>query len=295
MYNKTDIKEIQRLVGPITEEQIRFIDSYVYEDLAIFLPVAGPCYYSLSPEHTHPSYMIVYSFKGEGEGWVNGVKQSALQPGEFLFMPPNIKHQENEGTETPKYLAICIMPQLIEPIIDEYAIPLDVFRTTITTAKAQKQFLPLCWQFIAEASSLYKPNKSLLKAISVQICHVVIRSAFDAAKISNQTEWRIEVGQSIAYIHSHLHEKIGLSDIAEAANMSIPNFSRVFKKEMSQTPIEYLSEQRLYKAQNMLMSDEFSMQDIATSCGFSSISYLSTSFRKRYKVSPEQYRQQLYM
>jgi AraC-like DNA-binding protein len=290
MRSKPDIKTVQRLVGPATEEQIRFVDSFIFEDIGVFLPVAGPCYYALSPEHTHPSYMIIYSFKGEAKGWVNGIAQDELKPGEFLFMAPVIKHQENEGSEAPKYLAICIMPQLLEPIIEEYNISLNEFRNSVITAKAQKQFLPLCWQFLAESDSIYKPNVSLLRALSVQLCHVVIRSAFQTDKQDHYGEWRTEIGQSIAYIHSHLHEKIGLAEIASAAIMSVPNFSRVFKKEMGQTPMEYLAEQRLHKAQNMLMADEFSMQDIAASCGFSSVSYLSTSFRKRYKYSPEKYK-----
>ena len=293
MYNKPDIKSIQRIVGPATEDQIRFIDSFLFEDIGIFLPVAGPCYYALSPEHTHPSYMIIYSFKGEGKGWVRGIKQDALKPGDFLLMPPDIKHQEMEGSETPRYLAVCIMSELIEPVIEEYNIDVETFRNTVITAKAQKQFLPLCWQFIAEAGTLYQPNKSLLRAISIQICHSVIRSAFQTSNQSNRTEWRTEIGQSIAFIHSHLHDKIALNDIANAANMSVPNFSRVFKKEMGQTPIEYLSEQRIYKAKSMLLSDEFTMTDIAVSCGFSSVSYFSSSFRKYNKVSPEKYRQRL--
>lgn len=293
MYNKPDIKSVQRLVGPATEDQIRFVDSFIHGDVGIFLPVAGPCFYALTPEHTHPSYMIVYSFKGEGEGWVNGVKQSALKPGEFLFIPPDIKHQENEGSETPKYIAICIMPDLLDPIVKEYDLNMESFKTNIITAKAQRQFLSLCWQFIAEANTIYKPNKSLLKAISIQMCHTIIRSAFQTSKQTYRSEWRTEIGQSIAYIHSHLHEKIGLEDIARAAIMSVPNFSRVFKKEMGNTPIEYLSEQRLQKAQNMLLSNEFSMQDIAISCGFSSVSYFSTSFRKKYNVSPEKFKIQM--
>jgi AraC-like DNA-binding protein len=293
MYSKPDIKSIQQLVGPVTEDQIRFIDSFIFEDLGIFLPVAGPCYYALTPEHTHPSYMVIYSFKGEGDGWINGIKQAALKPGEFLFMAPDIKHQETERIDTPRYVAICIMPGLIEPIIEEYNIPLETFQTSIKTAKAPKQFLPLCWQFLAEVNTLYLPNKSLLRAISVQLCHSVIRSIFQMPGQPSKSEWRAEIGQSIAFILSHLHDKIGLPDIAGAANMSVPNFCRVFKKEMVQTPIEYLSEQRLYKAKNMLLSDEFSMQDIAASCGFSSVSYLSTSFKKRYKISPEKFKMQM--
>jgi AraC-like DNA-binding protein len=290
-YNP-DIQHIQRLVGPVTEEQIRFIDSYVSDELGLFIPVAGPCYYALMPEHVHPSYMVIYSFKGEAEGWINGIKQSAMKPGDFLFMAPNIQHQEKESAETPNYLAMCIMPDLVESIAVEYNIRLELIRSIVKVTKAQKQFLPLCWQFLAEAKVLH-PNKSLLHAISVQIVHTVIRSVFQNTELATISEWRAEVGQTVAFIHSHLHEKINLQDMAGAANMSVPNFCRVFKKEMEQTPNDYLMEQRLYKAQKMLLSDEFSVQEIALSCGYTSVSYLSSAFKKRFKVSPEKYKMQM--
>lgn len=293
MIEKPGIEDIRRFVGPATPEQVRFVDAFIFEDVGLFLPVAGPCYYALMPEHTHPSYMIVYSFKGEGEGWVKGVKTSALKAGEFLLIPPGVKHQEEAGSEIPRYLAICIMPELIETVAEEYDIRPEDFRYTLIIAPAQKQVLPLCWQFIAEVNTLHKPNASLLRAISIQLCHAIIRSAFRNNTSRSGGEWRTEVGQSIAYMHSHLHEKISLTDIAGAAIMSVPNFSRVFKKEMGKTPMEYLQEQRLYKARNMLLAEEFSIQDIAAACGFNSVSYLSTSFRRRYNVSPEQYRQQM--
>ncbi|MBN2167381.1 MAG: helix-turn-helix transcriptional regulator [Marinilabiliaceae bacterium] len=293
MYHQPQIRQIQRLLGPATEEQLRFIDTFLFEDIAIFLPVAGPCYYALSEDHVHPSYMVIYSFTKKGKGWVKGIAQDALNPGDFLIMPPNIKHQEIEESETPRYLAVCIMPELIEPIAHEYEINMDQLRSDIITTKANSQFLPLCWQFIAESGSWNQCNKSLLKAISIQICHSIIRSLFQPSKQSNQTQWRPEIGQSVAFIHSHLHEKIGLRDIANAAHMSISNFSRCFKKEMEQTPIEYLLEQRLYKAKSMLLSDQFAMTDIATSCGFNTVSYFSSSFRKQNSISPEKYRQRL--
>ena len=291
MHITPDIKEIQRIVGPVTQEQIRFIDCFVFEDIGIFLPVAGPCYYALSPEHTHPSHMIIYSFNGEPEGWINGVGKSELRAGDFMYMPNDIKHQENEGSEIPKYLAVMIMPELFKDILTEYELPDNKKDLDITIAKANKLFLPLCWQFIAEYNSTGGGRKSLLRALSTQICHAVVSSICDSLAQSTPLQWPVEIGKCITYIHSNLHEKLSLTDIAGIANMSVPNFSRAFKREMGQSPMDYVLSQRLHKAHNMLMSNEFSMNDIAIACGYSSISHFSTSFKKRYLSSPEKYRQ----
>lgn len=35
------------------------VDCYVGESVGIFMPVSGPCYFAVSPEHTHPSYMFI--------------------------------------------------------------------------------------------------------------------------------------------------------------------------------------------------------------------------------------------
>ena len=291
MHITPNILEIQRIVGPVTEEQIRFIDCFVFENIGIFLPVAGPCYYALSPEHTHPSHMIIYSFNGEPEGWVNGIGKSELKAGDFLYLPNDIKHQENEGSDIPKYLAVLIMPKLFNEILKEYELPDNKEILDISITKANKQFLPLCWQFIAEYNSTGGGRKSMLRAISVQICHAIISSVCESMAQNKHLQWPVEIGKCIAYIHSNLHEKLSLSSIAGIANMSVPNLSRAFKREMGQSPIDYVLSQRLHKAHNMLMSNEFSMNDIAIACGYSSISHLSTSFKKRYLSSPEKYRQ----
>jgi len=95
-----------------------------------------------------------------------GIEQDKLKPCQIFFMAPNIKHQERGSGETPKYIAILIMPKLLEPIAEEYGIALDKLQSTIATAKAHKQLLPICWQFIAESNS-QKPKTSLLRALTV--------------------------------------------------------------------------------------------------------------------------------
>lgn len=52
---KNDLLIIQKFVGAINREQLRYVDSFAGEDITLFMPVGGACYYALIPEHTHPS------------------------------------------------------------------------------------------------------------------------------------------------------------------------------------------------------------------------------------------------
>lgn len=96
MYNtgvNTDIKKIRALVGTVTKEQLRYIDSFVADDIALFMPVGGACLYALTPEHSHPSYMFVLYFDDQAALRMNGKLISALH-GKLFSLGPGIRHQE---------------------------------------------------------------------------------------------------------------------------------------------------------------------------------------------------------
>ncbi|MCP4134879.1 MAG: hypothetical protein GY754_28145, partial [bacterium] len=63
--NKGKMKSIRKLVGPITEEDLRYVDSFITKRVAIFIPVAGACFYAITPEHSHPGYMFIQAFNNE--------------------------------------------------------------------------------------------------------------------------------------------------------------------------------------------------------------------------------------
>ena len=67
---------------------------------------------------------------------------------------------------------------------------------------------------------------------------------------------------------------------------------KLFKKEMGITPLEYLTDLRMKKAEIMLSSlwtRDYSVSEIAELCGFDNALYFSRVFRKRFGCSPTQY------
>ncbi len=97
--------------------------------------------------------------------------------------------------------------------------------------------------------------------------------------------------QVVDYIHNHLDLEIKLSDLAALLNMSQFHFSHKFKQAIGISPYQYLLQQRIERAKQLLKQRDRSITDIALLCGFNSHSHLSKQFRKLTGITPKDYRQ----
>jgi AraC family transcriptional regulator len=112
-------------------------------------------------------------------------------------------------------------------------------------------------------------------------------------EISNQATQSVEeiVQKAILYIENHYSEDINLDDIAKHVQLSPYHFSRVFKKHMNASPYQYLINYRINNAKNLLYNTNLSVKEIAFTCGFNSVSYFVTTFKKHSDLSPRRFRE----
>ena len=94
------------------------------------------------------------------------------------------------------------------------------------------------------------------------------------------------------YIRKHYREKIYLEDIAESLGISPTYLSRLFKKETGQRLQDYVNEERVYRAANLLMYSDLSLMEIAEYVHFPSQSYFGKVFKQFKNVSPRVFRDQ---
>ena len=92
------------------------------------------------------------------------------------------------------------------------------------------------------------------------------------------------------FLCSSLGESITLSDMAHVACLSPNHFIRTFKQIVGQTPHQHLTSVRLQRAASQLVRTDMLVLQIALSVGFESASSFSCLFRRRFGLSPAQYR-----
>ena len=82
-----------------------------------------------------------------------------------------------------------------------------------------------------------------------------------------------------------------LNDYAEMCNISKYHFLRLFEEIVGETPLGYRNRIRLEHAAELLKMSYLSVEEISRLTGFSSPSYFSSAFKKKYSLSPLQYKQ----
>jgi AraC family transcriptional regulator len=96
--------------------------------------------------------------------------------------------------------------------------------------------------------------------------------------------------QVLDYINEHLDQDIKLADLAQLLDMSQFHFSHMFKQAIGTSPYQYLLQQRVERAKQLLRQTDQPIMDIAFRCGFNSHSHLSKQFRQLTGVTPTTYR-----
>ena len=112
----------------------------------------------------------------------------------------------------------------------------------------------------------------------------------NAAQLAGDTQGDPLIRSAVAYINSHLHEKISLSQLASDHYLSYIQFSRRFRQATGATPQDYVAGLGLKKAQLLLSDADLPVRQIARDCGFANEYYFSNFFRQHCGLSPTQYR-----
>jgi len=107
---------------------------------------------------------------------------------------------------------------------------------------------------------------------------------------NQQKQEMLRLKRILDTIHDHWNEKLSLAEIAKQEYLSISYLSRFFKNSLHTTFTGYLTELRLNRAAQMLISSKDSVTQIAYACGFRSGSAFINYFRERYGQTPGQYR-----
>jgi AraC family transcriptional regulator len=99
--------------------------------------------------------------------------------------------------------------------------------------------------------------------------------------------------QTLDYIHACLDQDLSLTVMAQQIGMSRCYFADQFKQAMGISPHQYVNQQRVEKAKQLLREQWRSLAEIALECGFASQSHLNKVFRKYVGKTPKNYQDQL--
>ena len=103
-------------------------------------------------------------------------------------------------------------------------------------------------------------------------------------------EYTAKLKTVLEYIDAHYTEELSIADLASLCYFSEYHFMRFFKRFMGTSCLNYIKNLRLEKAAELLGQDGFTPLDASLSAGFHNLSYFYREFRKKYGVTPGDFR-----
>jgi transcriptional regulator GlxA family with amidase domain len=116
------------------------------------------------------------------------------------------------------------------------------------------------------------------------------QTQFSTALESQRAE-RDTLRDLLAFLVEHLDQDLSVEALAAKAHMSPRNFSRVFRREVGQTPARHVERLRVDAARHLLEESTADHGDVARRCGFGSVNSMRRSFLRVLKVTPSEYRE----
>lgn len=143
-------------------------------------------------------------------------------------------------------------------------------------------------------SYLKQPEKTPQKIIELKFREMLMNICLDSKNheiknvlytLGQNTGYSIEQIMEEQYIYN-----LKVEEYARLCGKSPSSFKRYFKNIYNTTPGKWLMAKRLHLARELMLSTDFTVQQICYDCGFESDSHFVRSFKSEYGVTPNQWR-----
>jgi AraC-like DNA-binding protein/mannose-6-phosphate isomerase-like protein (cupin superfamily) len=264
------------------------LNRFVFSILLIGHQRCEPDWYQPTRSIKHHSFWLIV--KGKGTFTINGTHYP-VEPGKLIFFEPGMLVERRTDPEQPiEYYFLRFhytetyeeKEQWICRSSAESPFPLQGMYTVQNTPQLiywMEQLVGL-WQRRGHMTAMRRKNV-------LNEFWLTLLQDFRAQKVAGDTTAAIELTQE--YMVQHYQEPLTLEQLAQLAGLSVSHYSRMFKKVIGYSPIDYLTHLRMDRAKELLVLSDYRYKLIANSVGYSDEFYFSRMFKKVVGVSPREY------
>lgn len=228
-------------------------------------------------------YQLIYVYKGAGHYYLHN-KWEALGAGNILlFRPQEPQTYSYFAEEHPEIYWIHFTGSVCENTIRKYNLHncyigehillKALFQETIIELQLKEPFF-----------------EDMVLSKFQQILATIARSQ---QQILAPLENDFSLNRLVIQLNQKYMDDWNVESMAEYCKLSVGYFSHIFKKRMGAAPMRYLTELRIEKAKELIVTNSMSLSDIAPMVGFPDPLYFSRVFKKTTGIPPKEFRQSL--
>lgn len=224
--------------------------------------------------HSHDEWEFVYCTGGQGEFSFEDGRVLTYVSGEAIAIPPKIRHA-NTSQQGFTNIHMRLSDDTL-PYKTPFRVSDDEDRHLLTAFREVQYYF---------ASDLKRRDLLLLALGQLVSSYMIVYHSNDY--FSEPVEHiRSEI------LKRYANPEFELDVLIHSMPFHYDYLRKLFKKEMSVTPLEYLTNLRMKKAEGLLSvmwANEYSISEVAGMCGFEDPLYFSRVFKKHFGCSPSTY------
>lgn len=285
---KITLEQFQSYIGPIQEEDLKYIDAYAGENIFASIPNGGIFEYVTVP-HSHPAYLFaIMSHRTFYLEYNNDLL--SMKTGELLSIYPGTVHAEVPLDYQSRYLVIAMKKDFFErQLVASGGVVKDFGVAFFQGVEGLIPYIEDYMMTVAESDRINDEIQILEDIIIHKIINAVTQQPLH--KMSSVVDE--EIGYSLKYMFDHIAEPLKLKDLVRTTTYSTATYSRKFKEELDFSPMNYLNTIRIEKAKHLLGAPEKKIKDIAVEVGYKDLTHFSKNFKGVVGVSPKMFRDKI--
>lgn len=254
---------------------------------------------TLAP-HWHDDFEILYILSGRLEFHINH-KTYLADSGEGFFLNAGQVHFARQyGTYPCRFLSFQISQSLLcseenASVFQKYILPVTNSSSfchlpLVQRIPWQKYILENIHKMIKDCEAENYGFEFKVHHYVNEIFYYIIRNLSSLPELTKKEQKDIlRIKSAMSYLEKTYPEKHTLADIAESCQLSRSECSRLFRRILHVSPIEYLNQLRILHSLPLIALRQQPISSIAKEIGFSGGSYFSETFKKVMGCSPRDY------
>lgn len=242
--------------------------------------------------HSHREHELYFLLGGQRRYFIRHTIYD-LSPGNLILIPKDALHKtvsnSNQGYDR---FVLFFSDEDLHSLADALGSAAYEALLEIGCVKLPPDAVQRITQQLKQMQQEYTAQPGLysvfLEAQLQLILLTVLRCGTPQPKCAENTAEKIQ--KVTRYINQNFHLPITLHDAAQMACLEDTYFSKQFKTLTGFGFLEYLTQIRLQKSQQLLRTTSLSLGDISELCGFSNSNYFGDVFRRYMGFSPSAYR-----
>jgi len=259
-----------------------------------------PLDFSFVPSHWHEDMELIVIKKGNGTVTVD-LNSFEVSTGDIIFVLPGQVHSiEQKSGYSMEYENIIFKPSLLKAVNQDlcyknYLEPffngkID-FSCYITPDQSDYTQINYCIEQIDLLCSHRLDGYQLaVKGLLFTLFFLLISKHPPKVFSSKEQKNLDKIKLILSYIQENYSHTITVKAAADICHYSESHFMKFFKDCIGISFTQYLNDYRLRIAAQTLREKDDNILDIAASTGFENLSYFNRAFKRKYLVSPGQYR-----